>query len=254
MVTKKRLYLMCVVLGAALLSVCSEANAVAANMNDRCTAFDGFRPTEVGDGTHLDQSVEPNPSIDCSYKSGGAGQPHLLDDVSSESYTTPSRTFSAALHPDGTNPSVHNAERKSREGGLEAALKQTPPGLSTHGTHKIYGSTEESAEDLESAKNVNCSTEIILALFFKSRYCESGTLIVTATSELMSEANIKLADYGSMNWDSKNQIWMIRVRNLETNPGTVLVVDGTECAVETQVLTIPYGCDAKLYPDTADGS
>jgi hypothetical protein len=93
--------------------------------------------------------------------------------------------------------------------------------------------------------DLNCSTDIILAVFFKARYCKTGTLIVVATSELNSEANLDLFDYGPMKWESENQRWFVKIRDLETNPA-IVTVGGTECATQAPVLTAPSGCDAKI--------
>jgi hypothetical protein len=98
-----------------------------------------------------------------------------------------------------------------------------------------------------------CSTDIVLAVFFKSRYCRTGTLIVAATSKFMGEANLELLDYGPMTWHRTNQMWLIRVRDLERNPSTA-TIEGAECTVQVQVVTVPFGCDARMHPDISKDS
>jgi hypothetical protein len=93
-----------------------------------------------------------------------------------------------------------------------------------------------------------CSTDVVLAVFFKSRHCRTGTLIVAATSKFMGEANLELLDYGPMTWHSTNQMWLIRVRNLESHPPTA-TIEGAECTVRVRVVTVPFGCDARMQPD-----
>jgi hypothetical protein len=101
------------------------------------------------------------------------------------------------------------------------------------------------------SRDADCSTKIVLAIYFKSRYCKTGTLIVAATSNFKTEANLELLGYGPMKWHNKSQTWMIRVRDLEVNP-EVMTVDGAECATQAEIITVPYGCDAKFQPDMAD--
>ena len=109
------------------------------------------------------------------------------------------------------------------------------------------------AESSTLSPDLNCSTDIILAVFFKARYCKTGTLIVVATSELNREANLDLVDYGPMNWGNGTQMWFIKIRDLESNP-VIVTVGGTECATQAPVLTVLTGCDAKLPLDPTNES
>jgi hypothetical protein len=95
------------------------------------------------------------------------------------------------------------------------------------------------------AKTGQCSTEVILAAFFKSRTCTSGTLVVAASSNLNQAANLEAVGYGPMKWDSKNQVWFIRIRDLEASPGMVTVAS-TECSAQGAIKAVPFGCDAKI--------
>lgn len=109
------------------------------------------------------------------------------------------------------------------------------------------------AEDVRLSSVAGCSTQINLAVFFKSRYCSTGTLIVVATSDRNSEANLDLLDYGPMTWESQTGMWFTRVQDLETNPATVIVAS-LDCMMQVPVVTVPYGCDARVPFIPANGS
>jgi hypothetical protein len=137
----------------------------------------------------------------------------------------------------------------------ESAVKliSLGPGVGRLDKDRRSGSVDLLAEESGLSLDEYCSTDVVLAVFFKSRSCKGGTLIVAVTSELNDEANLVLLDYGPMKWDSTNQIWFIRIRDLEINPGLVLVV-GAECTRQASILTLPFGCDARLPTGIGDGS
>jgi hypothetical protein len=97
----------------------------------------------------------------------------------------------------------------------------------------------------------NCSTDVVLAVFFKGRSCDTGTLIVAASSKFNSRANLEVSDYGPMKWDSESQMWFIKIRNLEAALGVVTVV-GAECTAQAEIAAVTFGCDARLPYDAAD--
>jgi hypothetical protein len=107
------------------------------------------------------------------------------------------------------------------------------------------------AADPQYSEDGSCSTKIVLAVYFKSRYCKNGTVIVAATSNFKSEANLELLGYGPMKWNKKSQMWLIKVVNVEESPG-IATLDGTECATSAEVVTVPFGCDARIQADMTD--
>jgi hypothetical protein len=111
--------------------------------------------------------------------------------------------------------------------------------------------TREMSAGSQVSPDRNCSTDVVLAVFFKGRSCDTGTLIVAASSKFNSRANLEVSDYGPMKWDSESQMWFIRIRNLEATLGVVTVV-GAECTAQAEIAAVTFGCDARLPYDAAD--
>lgn len=132
-------------------------------------------------------------------------------------------------------------------GDRESALERSSPDLDASRSQKDKGFTlhETTVGDARLSQTGQCSTAVILATFFKSRYCSSGVLIVAASSDLKQTADLALVGYGLMKWDTTTQMWMIKIQNLEANPGTVTVA-GAECAVQGEITAVPFGCDARI--------
>jgi len=131
----------------------------------------------------------------------------------------------------------------NRESGWKRSLLN--PGASEFREDDGYGLHEGAADDPPLSQTGQCSTEVILATFFKSRYCTSGTLVVAASSGLNNAANLEVVGYGPMKWDSKIQVWVLRIQNLETNPGSVTVASA-ECTAQGVIMAVPFGCDARI--------
>jgi hypothetical protein len=134
-----------------------------------------------------------------------------------------------------------------RKPGLEGHLLD----IGAAGSRDDHGDglDADTAANLRLLQTEPCSTGVVLATFFKSRYCMSGTLVVAASSSLGSAANLELVGYGPMIWDDTTRMWVARVRNLETNPGMVKV-EGAGCSAQEEIMTVPYGCDARIGPDS----
>jgi serine protease AprX len=164
-----------------------------------------------------------------------------------DSYNTVSGTSFAAPHLAGAIALLLNARPKARIADIESSLKHTAHDLGAKGPDNDYGYglIDVATAYSRLSHDGSCSTNVILAALFKARYCKTGTLIVAATSKWKSNARLEVVGYGPMKWDSENQMWVLRVRNVATNPGMV-TVEGVECTTQAEVLTIPSGCDARL--------
>jgi hypothetical protein len=134
----------------------------------------------------------------------------------------------------------------------ESDLKRTllNPGESGFRGDNGHGERVTIIDDPQPSRTAQCSTEVILATFFKSRYCTSGTLVVAASSSLRDTANLEVVGYGPMKWDNTTRMWVMRIQNLETNPGMVTVA-GAECTAQGEIMAVPYGCDARIEPGSA---
>jgi len=143
-----------------------------------------------------------------------------------------------------SNTKGRDAIADTESGWKRSLLNPSAPGSREDNGYGLREG-EGGADDSELSQTGRCSTEVILATFFKSRYCTSGTLVVAASSGLNNTANLEVVGYGPMSWDSKIQVWVIRVQNLETNPGKVTVA-GAECTAQGEIMTVPFGCDARV--------
>ncbi len=165
---------------------------------------------------------------------------------------------SSAISPEAVAP-VLPAYGKQKAGTADKApaTAKNPTSVDpiAYASGRDYGYRldEVLAQNPQLPPELNCSTDVILAVFFKSRQCKTGTLVVVASSDLAGGANLELIDYGPMKWDSKNQMWFLKIQGLEINPGVVMV-EGTECSSEAPVLTMPLACDAKIPLDLGDDS
>jgi len=154
-----------------------------------------------------------------------------------------------APHGGPVTLSLNTIPRQSigdRKPGLESPLLD----IGAAGSRDDHGDglDADTAANLRLLQTEPCSTDVVLATYFKSRYCMSGTLVVAASSSLGSAANLELVGHGPMIWDSIARMWVVRVRNLETNPGMV-TVEGAGCSAQEEVIAVPYGCDARIGPD-----
>jgi hypothetical protein len=181
------------------------------------------------------------------HSTAGAFAAHMKD-LNGASF----RTSFSASRAGGAVGLAPYGKPKAEIADMESGLKHTSLGLGVYAPNKDYGHgpIDVSAEDPQLSLDLDCSTDVILAVFFKSRHCKTGTLVVIATSELAEEANLELIEYGRMKWDSKSQMWFIKIPDVETNP-EIVVVGGAECLTDAPVLTMPHGCDAKIPLDLA---
>ena len=163
-------------------------------------------------------------------------------------------TDSPGLSADYADPQAANSftlsstnRQRDTVADRESALKRSLPDLDASRSQEDKGSGlhEATAGDPRLSQPGQCSTTVILATFFKSRYCPSGALIVAASSDLNQTADLALVGYGPMQWDTTAQMWIIKIQNLEANPGMVTVA-GAECAVQGEITAVPFGCDARI--------
>jgi len=64
---------------------------------------------------------------------------------------------------------------------------------------------------------------------------KKDTLDVTATSDLGADANLEVVGYGAMDWDRKANAWILSLRSVGGDPGTVTVsgLEGSESSATT---------------------
>jgi hypothetical protein len=176
-----------------------------------------------------------------------------LEDVFPDSYGIVSGTpvpyeEDAVALLSNNRPKAGTADIEScRKGGVMNSDRSGP------GNHNDYGSTNMVNASSRVSQGKSCSTDVPMAVFFKGRTCRTGTLVVAASSKFKNGANLEVPDYGPMTWDSKSQMWFIKIRNVEANPG-IVTVGGAECTTQAEIVALPFGCDARLPYEVANGS
>jgi hypothetical protein len=175
------------------------------------------------------------------------------DGISPDSHVTVSSISFAAAYEGDAVALVSNNRSKAGIAAIESSLKDEVMNLGRSGSGNFsdYGPSNMVNASLRVSQGRTCSTDVAMAVFFKGRTCKNGTLVVAASSRFKRGANLEVPDYGPMKWDSKSQMWFIKIRNIEANPG-IVTVEGAECITQAEVVTLPFGCDAKLPYDLAN--